>query len=68
MPDLESMISFFASDRSVRLPTRTMKNSCRLLQKIETKFQRSSIGTVSSEPWSRTRSLKASQDSSRFCR
>ena len=50
MPDLESMISFFASDRSVRLPTRTMKNSCRLLQKIETKFQRSSIGTVSSEP------------------
>ena len=68
MPDLESMMRFFTSDRSVRLPTRTMKNSCRLLQKMEMKFRRSSRGTVSSAPWSSTRSLKASQESSRFCR
>ena len=68
MPDFESMICFFTSARSVRLPTRTMKNSCRLLQKMETKFRRSSSGTVSSAPWSSTRSLNVSHDSSRFCR
>ncbi len=67
MPDFESTMCFFTRDRSVRLPTRTMKNSCRLLQKMETKFRRSSNGTVSSAPWSSTRSLNVSHDSSRFC-
>ena len=68
MPDFESMMCFFTNDRSVRLPTRTMKNSWRLLQKMEMKFRRSSSGTVSSAPWSSTRSLNVSHDSSRFCK
>ena len=69
MPDSpESMMCFFTSDRSVRLPTRTMKNSWRLLQKMEMKFRRSSSGTVSSALRSSTRSLNVSHDSSRFCR
>ena len=68
MLDLESTMCFFTSDRSVRLPTRTMKNSCKLLQKMEMKFRRCSRGTDSSAPCSSTRSLKASQESSRFCR
>ena len=67
IPVFESTMDFFTSDRSVKLPTRTMKNSCRLLQKIEMKFSRSSSGTVSSAPWSSTRLLKSSQESSRFC-
>ena len=68
MLDLESTMCFFTSDRSVKLPTRTMKNSCRLLQKIEMKFSRCRSGTDSSAPCSSTRSLKSSHDSSRFCK
>ena len=67
MPDFESTMVFFTSDRSVRLPTRTMKNSWRLLQKIEMKFIRSRRGTLGSAPWSRQRLSNSSQDSSRFC-
>ena len=67
MPVFESRTCFFKSDRSVRLPTRTMKNSWRLDQKMLMKFSRSSSGTVSSAPWSSTRSLNVSHDSSRFC-
>ena len=67
MPDFGSMMDFFKSDRSVSEPTRTMKNSCKLLQKMEMKFKRSSSGTVGSAPWSSTRLLKSSHESSRFC-
>ena len=38
-----------------------------VLQNIEIKFNLSSNGTESSAPWSKTRSLNASHDSSRFC-
>ena len=67
MPVFESLTGGSMNVKSVRLPTRTMKNSCRLLQKMEMKFNRSSRGTDSSAPWSSTRSLKVSQESSRFC-
>ena len=51
---------------STKLPTRTMKNSSRLLVKMEINFNRSRVGTVSSAASSRTRRLKRSQLSSRF--
>ena len=43
-----------------------MKNSSRLLVKMDTNFSRSSKGTDSSVASSSTRSLNRSQDSSRF--
>ena len=64
---LLSRMGVFAKLMSVRLPTRTMKNSCKLDEKMETKVNRSSSGTLSSAPWSSTRSLNVSHESSRFC-
>ena len=52
--------------RSKRLPTRTMKNSSRLLEKIEINFSRSNAGTFGSAASSSTRRSKRSQLSSRF--
>ena len=51
---------------SWRLPTRIMKNSSKLLVKMDTNFSRSRRGTVLSIASSSTRSLNRSQDSSRF--
>ena len=49
------------------LPTRTMKNSSRLVVKMERNLNRSSRGVASQLASSSTRSLNFSQDSSRFC-
>ena len=46
-------------------PTRIMKNSSRLLVKMEANFSRSNRGTLSSLASASTRSSKRSQDSSR---
>ena len=51
---------------SIRLPTRTMKNSSRLLVNMDTKRIRSISGTLGSVAWASTRSLNRSQLSSRF--
>ena len=55
------------TDRSKRLPTRTMKNSSRLPVKMERKRSRSMSGTEGSAASSMTRLLNLSQDNSRFC-
>ena len=49
----------------IRQATRTMKNSSRLVAKIDRNLTRSSSGTVSSSASSSTRSLNLSQLSSR---
>ena len=66
MPDLFSFSSGASMSMSIRLPTRTMKNSSRLLVKIETKRRRSISGRPGSMAWASTRSLNFSQLSSRF--
>ena len=65
-PERWSRLSGWTFIMSKRLPTRIMKNSSRLLVKMDTNFIRSSRGTVSSVASESTRSLNASQDSSRF--
>ena len=66
-PLLLSMSSGVSTFRSTRLPTRTMKNSSKLLVKMETKRNRSISGTVGSDASASTRSLNFSQLNSRFC-
>ena len=67
MPDLLSFVSGASMSMSIRLPTRTIKNSSRLLVNMDTKRIRSISGTVGSVAWASTRSLNRSQLSSRFC-
>ena len=67
MLERESCRSGSMPFKSQRLPTRIMKNSSRLLVKMLANLSRSSMGTLSSAASARTRSLKASQLSSRFC-
>ena len=52
--------------RSDRPPMRIMKNSSRLLSKMDTNLRRSNSGTDSSYASASTRSSKRSQESSRF--
>ena len=67
MPVLLSRSSGDMRAMSNRLPTRTMKNSSKLLVKMDTNFSRSKGGTAGSTASSSTRWSKRSQLSSRFC-
>lgn len=58
MPLLLSTSSGETAAMSTRLPTRSMKNSSRLLAKMAINFSRSRAGTVSSAPSSRTRRVE----------
>ena len=66
MPDLLSRSSGASISISSRLPTRTMKNSSRLLVNMDTKRSRSISGVAGSVASASTRSLNFSQLSSRF--
>ena len=63
---MPSISSGDTRERSKRFPTRTMKNSSRLLAKMAMNFSRSSRGTDSSPASSSTRRLNRSQLSSRL--